>query len=430
MNHNSTPIPVTGRRRILTGVISTLAVAAAFIAGLTMRGTSPVPEAEQEYKTHDTVEDPPGVIRLDDATQSRIGLRLVTAELRTLERTIEATGSVGPDETRMAHIRALARGRIDTVHVRLGDRVRARQPLLVYDNADLGEAIGQYLSALAAMEKATSEAEVAKRAADRATNLVDLGAIARAELDRRNAEYRNALASVESLKAEAAKEEEKLHRFGMTDNEIGKFNPQADLQYHREASHSTIVAPFAGVITHYNAVPGEPVGPDDQLLTIADLSVVWVQADIYEKDIAAVLEGTRVSVAVDAYPGRTFAGIVTYVSDILDSRTRTAKVRCEVPNPDRLLKLEMFATIRIPAHTARQAILVPMEAVQRIDKQPVAFIRAGNSGFERRALRLGERSNGWIEVLEGIRAGEQVVTDGSFILKSETMRAELGHHEE
>ena len=429
MIHKRTPAPA--RRRIVTGALFVLAVAAAFIAGLMMRGTRPVPEARPGSGIAAAAEDHPGeIIRLDEATQSRIGLRLAPAEQRTLKQTIQATGSVGPDETRMAHIRALARGRIDTVHVRLGDRVRAGQPLLVYDNADLGEAIGQYLSALSAIEKAMSEAEVAKRAADRATNLVELGAIARAEFDRRSAEYRNSLASVESLKAEAAKEEEKLHRFGMTDGEIGKLSLRAESQYHRKESHTAIAAPFAGVITDYNAVPGELVGPDDQLLIIADLSVVWVQADIYEKDIAAVQERAAVSVCVDACPGRAFAGKVTYISDIFDPRTRTAKVRCEVPNPDGLLKLGMSATIRIPAPTGRQAILVPIEAIQRIEEQPVAFVKTGTAEFEIRALKLGEKSNGWIEVLEGIRAAEQVVTEGSFILKSETRKAELGHHEE
>ena len=207
--------------------------------------------------------------------------------------------------SRLAHIRALARGRIDDVYVRLGDRVRTGQRLLTYDNVELGDAIGEYLSALAELQKATAETEVSKRALERAKNLVELGAVAKAEFQRREAEYKNALATVESRKAEAAKIEEKLHRFGMTDAEIEKLDPRKGLEYHRERSHSTLTAPFAGVITQFNAAPGETVGTEDELMTVADLSTVWVQADVYEKDIHAVREGQQAEVVVASYPGRS-----------------------------------------------------------------------------------------------------------------------------
>lgn len=372
----------------------------------------------------------PNVVVLDSAAQQNVGLRVETAQLRTVLQTIQTTGVVGPNETRVAHIRPLARGRIEKVHVRLGDRVRAGQPLLAYDNIELGELIGEYLSAVAALEKATAEAEVTKRSLERAQNLVELGAVARAEYERRNAEYKNALAAVNSQKAEIAKIEEKLHRFGLTDADLEKLNTPTHTQYHREASHSVLRAPFDGIVIKADVAEGEVVETDRELFTIADLSTVWVQADVYEKDLAAIHKGQEVKVFVDAYPGETFVGKITYVSDFLDPKTRTAKVRCEVPNRDGRLKLEMFATIQIPTPKGQEVVVIPTSAVQQIDNQPVVFVRISDTQFQRREVQLGAQSDGWVEVKSGVKTGEVVVTQGSFYLKSTLLREQIGGGEE
>lgn len=404
--------------------ISVLAIAAVAIAFYAGRKTAAPGEAPPEERR-----EAGGEPALSGEMQRKFGVQFAEVQVLRFGQAIRATGSVQPNDSRMAHIRALARGRIDDVYVRLGDRVRAGQRLLTYDNVELGDAIGEYLSALAELQKASAETEVSRRALERARNLVDLGAIARAELQRREAEHKNALATVESRKAEAAKIEEKLHRFGMTDAEIGKLDPAKGLEYHRERSHSAVTAPFAGIITRFAAAPGETVGTENELMTIADLATVWVQADVYEKDIYLVGEGQEAAVVVAAYPGRVFSGRITYISDVLDPATRTAKVRVEVPNPQNLLKLEMFATVEIPAALSRDALAVPSTAVQNLEGEPVAFVKTA-AGFEKRSLQLGGRSDGWVEVLSGLQPGETVVTEGSFLLKSEALKSELGHHEE
>lgn len=371
----------------------------------------------------------PNTVTLDTVAQQNIGLKLEVAQLRTIVQRIQTTGVVGPNETRVGHIRPLARGRVEKVFVRLGDRVRAGQPLLAYDNIELGELIGEYLSALAALEKANAEAEVTKRSLERAQNLVELGAVARAEYERRTAEYKNALASINSRKAEIAKIEEKLHRFGLTDADLEKLNTQTHTQYHREASHSVLRAPFDGVVIKHDVAEGEVVETGRELFTIADLSTVWVQADVYEKDIASIRKGQQVTVLLDAYPGESFIGKITYISDFLDPKTRTAKVRCEVPNPDGRLKLEMFATIQIPTPISREAVMIPTTAVQQIDDKPVVFVKVGDTRFQRREVQLGTPSDGWVEVKSGVKAGELVVTQGSFYLKSALLREQIGGEE-
>ncbi len=410
-------------RNLVPAFLLIAAMAIAFYAG---RRTAR-PAADAHPDDHPAA---PGQLALTEEMQRKFGVRFATAEVRALAGAIQATGSVQANASRLAKIRALARGRIDSVYVRLGDRVREGQRLLTYDNVELGDWIGEYLSALAELQKAAAEAEVSQRALERARNLVELGAIAQAEFQRRDAEHKNALATVESRKALAARIEEKLHRFGMTDAEIEKLDPAKGLEYHRERSHSALTAPFAGVITKFNAAPGETIGTDDEVMTVADLSTVWVQADVYEKDIHSVRQGQQAEVMVASYPDAVFTGRITYVSDVLDPNTRTAKVRIEVPNPRGLLKLEMFATVRIPTAASRAGVVVPAEAVQNVDGRAVAFVPAGGGGFEKRVLTLGERVGDWVEVAAGLEAGERVVTEGSFLLKSEARKGELGHHED
>lgn len=430
-NLNSIPNRGTTQKRLIL-----LAFAAGAVAGVLgwlvidlIRHASRSAQGREAPTEAGAETTPVGVVKLEPAAMRNIGLTVVRAQARTVQQVVRATGSIGPNESRLAHMRPLARGRIEKVYVRLGDRVRARQPLVEYDNIELGELIGGYLSAVAGLEKAKAEAEVARRSLERARSLVELGAVARAEFERRNAEYQNALASINSQRAEIAKVEEKLHRFGLTDADIEKLGPHRNSDYHREASHTTLTAPFNGVVVKYNVAEGEVVGPEDELFTLGDLSVGWVLADVYEKDIALIRQGQEARIITDAYPGEVFRGKITYVSDMLDPRTRTAKVRCEVPNPNGRLKLEMFVTVELPTSVGRQTLMIPSTAIQQIDDQPVVFVKTGEVRFERRNVRLGANSDGWVEVTSGLREGEPVVTEGSFHLKSALLRERIGGEE-
>jgi cobalt-zinc-cadmium efflux system membrane fusion protein len=326
-------------------------------------------------------------------------------------------------------MRPITRGRILKVNARLGDRVRAEEVLATYDNIELGEAVGQYGVGLAEIKRAQSGAEVARRSVERAQNLVELGAVAKAELERRSAEHANAQSTIETQRAELARIEEKLHRFGMTDDEIQEMNRSGDIQRHREVSQSTLRAPFSGVITNVNVVEGETVETDREMFTIADLSVVWVQANIYEKDIGSVRKGVPAIVSVDAYPEEIFKGQLTYISDVLDPKTRTVKVRCEVPNPGGRLKLDMFTMIDIPTPADRKAVMIPGSSIQQINDQPVVFVQLTETEFQKRLVQLGVKDGDWIEAVTGIKPGEAIVTDGSFQLKSISLRELIGEKE-
>ena len=237
------------------------------------------------------------------------------------------------------------------------------------------------------------------------------------------AELKNAEAMVRSRRADIARTEEKLHRFGLTDDDLRELDSADSI--HRTKSHNTLKAPFSGVIIGYDVAEGELVAPDRQLLTLADMSILWVLADVYEKDLGQVSEGKQVEVQSPAYPNRVFRGRLTYISDVLDSATRTAKVRCVVPNRDRALKLEMFVTVKIPSNRESFSVAVPESAIQNIDGQDAVFAQQREGVFRKQTVQTGLRSDGWIAVT-GLPEGTPVVSTGSFYLKSILKREAIG----
>ena len=369
---------------------------------------------------------PPGVVEVDEQAQRNASVETAAAVSRTLPTVIEVTGVVAPEESRVAHIRPLARGLIEDVSVSLGSRVDAGQALITFDNIELGELIGTYLSERAALQQAQSELDVKRKTLDRAQELIKLEAIAQQTVELRRAETQNAEAGVNSQRARVAKVEEQIHRFGLSDGDLAKLTTEEGRNIHRTASHSAIRAPFAGVITKYDVAKGEVVQPDKELFTLTNLTTVWVQADVYEKDLGRIERDSDVAVKVEAYPDRPFAGRLTFIADLIDPKTRTAKVRCVVANGDGALKLDMFARISIPTKDQRQAVVVPQVAVQQVDNQSVVFVRRTATQFERRDVRLGSSSGGLVEILDGLKPGETVVAAGSFYFKTALLRERIG----
>lgn len=369
---------------------------------------------------------PAGVVEIPEAAQKNAALQLVRAETRVLPAVIGVTGVVAPVESRVAHIRPLARGLIESVSVSLGARVQPGQPLVVYDNIALGELIGEYLSEVAGLRQAETDREVKQKALERAEELIKLEAVAQQQLEQRRAEFSNAQATVASQRARVSKVEEQIHRFGLSDKELSSLSPEEGRSGHRIASHNVLRAPFAGTITKYDVAAGEVVEPERELFTITDLSTVWIQADVYEKDLGKVEARVDVAIKADAYPDRAFTGRLTYVSDAIDPTTRTAKVRCVVPNADGALKLDMFVKVAIPTRDRRSAVVVPVSALQTVDDQRQVFVRQSPTRFERRLVETGTTAGDLVQVTAGVNAGEMVVGAGSFYLKTALLRERIG----
>lgn len=379
------------------------------------------PDPVQEEEPAESLNE----VELTAAAQQTAGIETAIVEERAITRVIETTGVVTAAQNRIAHIRPLARGIIDDVDVQLGDRVVAGDELLEYDNIELGDLTGEYVEIVAGLARLEARRNVAARLLERAEALLEVEAISRSEFDLRQAENEQAIADVGAQRAELLRVEEKLHRFGVTEEEIEALQ-SGQAEAHRTASHDNLVAPFDGVITHFDASVGEIVDRERELFTIVDTSVVWVLADVYEKDLGVVVEGVAANVHVPSYPNDLFTGNIEYVADFLDPESRTAKVRCVIENPDGRLKLEMYATVAIPVTLAEPGVAVPLDALQMIGDETVVFVQEAAERFVRRDVQVGVRGDEWVQVLGGLVPGETVVTGGSFYLKSIVLRGSIG----
>ncbi len=368
------------------------------------------------------------VVDMSREAQQNAKLKVVEVTARTLERTLVATGVVAADQNREVHLRPLSRGVANRALVQLGDRVERGTPLLAYDNIEMGELSGEYVSLHSDLQRLRALAEVSRRLSERGRELLKVEAIAPKDSELREAEYEQSQAAVQGKQAELERTEEKLHRLGVSDDDLTNL-VAAGPRTHRKASPDLMRAPFAGIVTKYDVAPGELLVPEREVFTVVDTSVVWVLADIYERDLGKVREGLTARVKVPAYPDTVFTGKITYVGDVLDSDSRTAKLRSVVANPDGRLKLEMFATVEIPLPVREEAIVVPAAAVQVVGDLQIVFVQKSKTQFEKRVVEVGERSGEWVEIRSGLRAGERIVSEGAFYVKSALLKDQISGEE-
>ena len=351
----------------------------------------------------------PGMLELPEGSPTLAHLQTERVALRPIRTTLKAqAGKILANENRLAHLSARVPGRIVAVYANLGDRVKDGDRLLLLDSPAFGEAQLEY-------RKARNVVNVAEKALARAQALLDGGAIGAGEHQRREADYENARADLHEA-------EEKLHLLGMTEREIQRL--AAKTLPHAEVAQVSLRAPFRGDVIERNATIGEVVDPNKSLFTVADLSTVWVRADFPEQQAGRLKAGLTIEVRVSAYPDTTFRGVITYVGAVIDPATRTIMARAEVPNSDGRLRPEMFADILLV--TDEQSVLsVPHTAVQQMGNRQVAFVVRGSRQFESREVTLGQTSNEYIQVVTGLTAGDEVVTQGSYALKSEMLRGQM-----
>lgn len=424
MNDETTWRDRAGRSNALRFAVVLFLGVALGAAGMWVSGGRPTAESAEESEHAGDL--PAGTVEIPEPAQKNANVEIVQAKSLRLPATLEVTGIVAPDDSRVAHVRPLARGVVERINVSLGTRVAKGQPLLTYDNIELGQLVGEYLTEQASLRQAQTDREVKRTSLGRAEALIKIEGIAQQELDVRRAEFRNAEAGVASAQARSSKIEEQLHRFGLSDKDLHALSPEADEAPHRAASHSTLRAPFDGIVTKFDVASGEVVEPDKELFTVADISTVWVLADVYEKDLSKIQRNGTVSIKVDAYPDRTFTGRITHVSDLIDPATRSAKVRCVVENRDGALKLDMFAKVTLVSADERQALVVPADAIQQVDNQPVVFVQQSETRFERRNVQTGLRAGDLVEILGGLEDGAKIVSKGSFYLKTALLRERIG----
>jgi cobalt-zinc-cadmium efflux system membrane fusion protein len=366
-------------------------------------------EASKPPSPTATASAEPGVLELPEGSRTLTGLQTDRVALRQIRTALKAqAGKILANENRLAHLSARVPGRIVAVYANLGDRVKEGDQLLLLDSPAFGEAQLEY-------RKARTMLRVTEKALERATALLDRGAIGVGEQQRREADYENARADLHEA-------EEKLHLLGMTEREIKQL--AAKILPHAEVARVSLRAPFTGEVIERNATIGEIVDPNKTLFTVADLSTVWVRADFPEQQAGRLKTGLTIEVRVSAYPDTTFQGAITYVGAVIDPTTRTVTARAEVPNADGRLRPEMFAEVTLVTDE-RSLLSMPRAAVQQVGSRTVAFVVRGPRRFESREVTIGQASGDYIQVVAGLTLGDEVITQGSYALKSELLREQM-----
>ncbi len=362
--------------------------------------TSSAQPADEYDEGEEHAADEVEVVTLDSAALAMTDIEIGTAEAVETSR-LAVTGTITYDQNRVSHIGPRTEGRIVTLRVDLGARVETGQVLAVLESPDVGATRADLHEAQALVRIQTENYEREKR-------LEAQGISSRKELLDAEAELRRA-------EAAAVSAAERLRTLGAGHGEGGEF---------------ATTAPFGGVVVEKHATLGEVAGPSDQLFTVADLRRLWIELDIFERDLRRVTTGQPVQVRTAAYPGRTYSGRIVYVADVLDPERRTVRARVEVENPDRSLKPGMFATAEIEVGSGEPVVVVPRAAVQNVEGRQVVWVPGDSPGqFRVQPVDVGPATeDGRVRILAGITAGDRVVVAGAFTLKAELSKSEFGGH--
>ena len=342
-----------------------------------------------------------GVVSLTKDAVDRVGIVVTEVSIQPASNSLRVPGVVEPNAYRQVSVTPLVGGRVVGVAVQLGDHVRKGQRIAQVYSPELAEARTKYVAAKAMLEAHDRELQ-------RTQKLVEIGAASRQELERIHAEHAAQTADVDSARS-------RLELLGA--------EPDASATGQGSAT-TNVPAPIDGVVTERLANAGLNVDPSTKLLTIVDLSTVWIVADVYERDLQRVHERTRATVTTTAFPNQPLEGRIGFIDPQLSAATRTAKIRVEVANPRGDLRPGMYADVRLETAAGAQVLTVPKEAVQSVGDRQVVYVSASNDTvtFTEREVRLGSAVGDQLEVLSGLSAGERIVSKGSFSVRAEMER--------
>lgn len=365
----------------------------------------------------------PERVRLAPAAISEAGITTWKVQPVDLEHMVVLTGSVEYDENRLLQLAANVKGRAAAIRVDLGAHVRKGDPILEIESVELGQAREELLRALSGLR-------VSSRAYARAKTLVEAKAISAGEFQARAGDYL-------AKKAAAQAAERALHLYGVEDDEIAALKTAVEsdgsLLSGHEAPRLVLRAPFDGRVIDRKITPGSLFEALQPLVTVADLSSVWVFLQAYEKDLSLLHEGVPVTIRTEAFPQDAFEGRVDFLGSVVDKATRTTRLRATVGNRSEKLRPGMFVKAQVhvpkPEAEARATVAVPQAALQTLEGRTTVFVQTEAGVFARHFVETGHTFEGFTEILSGVRPGDLIVSEGSFVLKSEFAKASLVEEE-
>jgi len=353
---------------------------------------------------------------VQNSASQTIETEIVTPQ--TMSGSINATGKILVPEDRTAIIGPVNAGRIVRLYAGQGSRVRKGQKLADLESADIDQAESDYLKALADAENArrtaAAEIKLAQETYDRTKLLYEKTILPGKNLQSAEHDLEVAKAAGESsiagTKAALNAARRKLLVLGLSNTAINALNTKSDL-----SSVFSLNSPIEGIVIERNATLGASVDTSATLFKIIDISRVWIDANVFEKDLERVRNGQEVRLTVPAFPEAKFSGRVIFVSSVVEPDSRTVKVRTEVTNVGDRLKPDMFANVEIVTDLNRSAISIPQSAVLDDGGKSVVFVADGNS-YKKKIVTAGIKGNDRVEILDGLSAGDKVVIKGNYLL--------------
>ena len=348
-------------------------------------------------------------VSLTPEAVERAGIKIAEAKAQSSVSGLTVPGTVTSNAYRDTKVNALVGGIVRQVMVELGADVRRDAPLAVIFSSELAEAQTKYLSMRAMLEADHQKLE-------RTQKLVALGAASRQELEEVTAVHTG-------HETEVAAARQRLLLLGLSTERVAKLETAPQV-----VSEVTVASPADGLVIARSVNSGQVINAGQELFVVTDLSTVWVIGDLYERDFSRVRVGAPATITLASMPDRTLRGRVAYIDPRVDVATRTAKVRVEVPNRAGDLRLGMFVTMTFETGAGERTTVVPRAAVQIIGERSVVYVPAeGEEGkFVERAVKLGPPAGQFVPVLDGLKPGDKVVTDGSFFLRAEAARTRSG----
>lgn len=376
----------TKRMKLIVAVIGLVILAVSVSVWLYLRNQPrpvPSPTSTGPMPTSSATEQmPPTAFRISPEKQQLIGVQYGTVEYQPMSKSLRAVGRVAFDETKITRINPKIEGWIEDVYVDFtGKLVQKGQPLLTIYSPDLVQTQQEYLLAIKGRKQ--------------------LG----------ESPFGEAVKFSDSLIESARR---RLQLWDITDEQIKELEKRGT-----PTKTMMLYAPATGFVTTRNAFPKQRVMPETELYSLADLSNVWVVADIYEFEAADIRLGQSATVTLSSYPGREFNGKITYIYPQVESTTRTLKVRVELANKGFLLKPDMYADVILNMNYGRR-LVVPQEAVMDSGSEQLVYVSLNDGYFEPRKVQLGQKADNKYVVLAGLNEGERVVTSGNFLVDSES----------
>ena len=373
-------------------------------------------------------------VKLTADAVERYGIKIEAAQMWALRPTIVTPARVGFNAEAMAHVGSPLRGRVVEIKVRLGQDVKKGDELCIIESPELGEAQADLLQKRVAKDSAGPVVDLAKASWDRAKGLYEqTQGTSLTEVQRREAEYKGAVAAQRAADAAVTASENRLHLLGMNQAAVDTFLKTGEV-----APRYSIHAVIDGQVVQREVTLGELVSPDrEAIMVLADLSNVWVLADVPEAKLAEIAVGAKAWVKVGSSDSKPLEGQVAFISPMVDMTTRTAQVRVEVATKDLPLKPGMFAQVEIVTAAVGAAagsapppmIAVPDVAVQTVEGGPAIFVPVEGepNTFAKRGVTIGKTIGGLVPIYSGLVEGERFVAAGTFSLKADLGKGSAAH---